>query len=150
MRRALDLDDHARLEAGEVGDEAAENNLATKAEARYLMASDALPQAALGACRIASEASRESLGMARPPTLTRPHKGGEGRLSALGRRYSTVTCVLTELAMKQISWASWCRRSSASFCGAAPAHSIVGCSFTLVTANLLGAISSVVPSARSS
>ena len=73
-----------------------------------------------------------------------PQGGGDAQRAAA---YSTVTCVFTEFAMKQISWASWCRRSSASFCGAAPAHSIFGRSFTLVTASRPGAMSSVVPSA---
>ena len=53
------------------------------------------------------------LGMVRPPTLTRPHKGGRDApactppcaLSSGSGTYSTVTCVFTELAMKQISWA---------------------------------------------
>jgi hypothetical protein len=58
MGRAIDFDDHPRLEAGEVGNKAAENNLATESEARDLLAPEALPQAALGARRIASEASR--------------------------------------------------------------------------------------------
>jgi hypothetical protein len=61
MGRAVDFDDHPRLEAGEVGHEATKNNLATESEACCdLLASDALPQTLLGACRIASEASRES------------------------------------------------------------------------------------------
>jgi hypothetical protein len=60
VRRAIDLDDHPRLEAGEVGNEAAEDNLAAETKARNLLAPEALPQAPLGARRIASEASRES------------------------------------------------------------------------------------------
>ena len=97
------------------------------------------------------------LGMARPPTRpanTRnkpgpgtpgPHASGRGRIAT--NPYSTVTSVFTELAMKQISCAPWCSRSSSAFGGAAPAHSIFGLSFTLVTATRPGAISSVVPSA---
>jgi hypothetical protein len=58
--RAVDFDDHSRLKAGEVGHEATKNNLAMESEACDLLASDALPQTLLAACRIASEASRES------------------------------------------------------------------------------------------
>jgi hypothetical protein len=60
MGCAIDFDDHPRLEAGKVGNEAAENYLATESEARDVLAPEALPQAPLGACRVASEASRES------------------------------------------------------------------------------------------
>ena len=65
-------------------------------------------------------------------------------MSTAGRRrlYSTVTCVFTEFAMKQISWAWRCRRSSSSLVGGAPAHSIFGRSLTLVTASRPGAMSS--------
>jgi hypothetical protein len=52
--------EHSRLEAGEVGNEAAEDNLAAEPKARNLLAPEALPQAPLGARRIASEASRDS------------------------------------------------------------------------------------------
>jgi hypothetical protein len=57
--RPIDLDDHPRLEGGEVGNEAAEDNLAAEPKAHNLLAAEALPQA-LGARRLASEASRES------------------------------------------------------------------------------------------
>jgi hypothetical protein len=60
MGRPIDFDDHPRLKAGEVGNKATENNLATESEAGDLLAPQALPEAALGASRIASEASRES------------------------------------------------------------------------------------------
>jgi hypothetical protein len=60
MGRAIDLDGHSRLEAGGVGNEAAEDNLAAEPKARNLLAPEALPQAPLGARRIASEASRKS------------------------------------------------------------------------------------------
>jgi hypothetical protein len=95
--------------------------------------------------KIQEEDNRSTTASARgadPPVLA-PSEDGS-------RPYSTVTCVFTELAMKQISWASWCRRSSSAFEGAAPAHSIFGRSFTLVTASRPGAISAVVPSAWSS
>jgi hypothetical protein len=58
--RAIDFDGNPRLEASEVGDEAAEDNLAMESEARDLLAPEALPQAPLGARCVASEASRES------------------------------------------------------------------------------------------
>jgi hypothetical protein len=57
MGRPIDFDHHPRLEAGKVGDESAENNLATQSEVRDLLAPQALPEASLGACRIASEAA---------------------------------------------------------------------------------------------
>jgi hypothetical protein len=37
VRRPIDLDDHPRLEAGEVGNETTEDNLATESEARDLL-----------------------------------------------------------------------------------------------------------------
>jgi hypothetical protein len=55
---AIDFDDYPRLEARKVGDEATENNLATELEVRHLLTPKALPQTALGACRVASKASR--------------------------------------------------------------------------------------------
>jgi hypothetical protein len=95
---AIDFDDNPRFEAGEVGDKVAENNLTTESEARDLFAPEALPQAALLALRLRLRAKAlNPSGMARPPTLARPHRGAG--------TYSTVTCVFTELAMKQISWA---------------------------------------------
>jgi hypothetical protein len=60
VRRAIDFDDHPRLEAGEVGNEATENNLAAESEVRDLFAPQPLPKAPLGARRVASEASCES------------------------------------------------------------------------------------------
>jgi hypothetical protein len=59
MGRAIDLDDHPRLKADEVGDVAAENNLTAESEAGDSFAPEALPQAPFGACRIASKASRD-------------------------------------------------------------------------------------------
>jgi len=53
MGRAIDLDDYPRLEAGEVGNGAAQNNLATEPEASDLLAPEALPQTPLGARRVA-------------------------------------------------------------------------------------------------
>jgi hypothetical protein len=43
MRRAIDFDDQSRLETGEVGDEAAESDLASKPKACDLLAPEALP-----------------------------------------------------------------------------------------------------------
>ena len=41
--RAINFDDHPRLEAGKVGHEAAQNNLATESEVADLLAPEALP-----------------------------------------------------------------------------------------------------------
>jgi hypothetical protein len=60
MGRPIDFNDHPRLEAGEVGNEATENNLTTESEARDLLAPDTLPQPLFSTRSIASEASRES------------------------------------------------------------------------------------------
>jgi hypothetical protein len=43
MSRPIDLDDHSRLEAREVGNEPTENNLATESDACDLLAPEALP-----------------------------------------------------------------------------------------------------------
>ena len=53
MGRPIDLDNHPRLEAGEVGNGAAQNNLATEPEASDLLAPEALPQTPLGARGVA-------------------------------------------------------------------------------------------------
>jgi hypothetical protein len=58
MRRSVDLYDHTRLKAGEVGNEAAENNLTTKSEVSDLLPPKPLPQTVLGTCGIASKAPR--------------------------------------------------------------------------------------------
>ena len=78
---AIDFDDYPRLEAGEVGTEAAENNLATESETSDLLAPEALPQATLGARRVASEASRNSLSIGwawRDPHPVPPPQEGAG------------------------------------------------------------------------
>ena len=63
-----------------------------------------------------------------------------------GSRYgfATVTLVLTELAMKQLSWAAWCSLSSSSALGLRfPLHVIFGCSSTRVIAILPSAFFSI-------
>jgi hypothetical protein len=105
--RAVDFNDHSRLKAGEVGHEATKNNLATESEACacWRLMPCHRRCSALVALRLRLRAKVVNrLGMARPPTLTRPHKGG-GDAPKFRARYSTLTSVFTELAMKQISWA---------------------------------------------
>ena len=59
MRRPVDLDDHPRLKAGEVGDVAVENDLAAEPEAGHLLPSEALPKPALGTGRVAAQGPGE-------------------------------------------------------------------------------------------
>ncbi len=58
MSRPVDLDDHPRVKAGEVGDEASENDLAAEAEAGDLLPSEALPKPALGAGILCGQRAR--------------------------------------------------------------------------------------------
>ena len=82
MRRAVDFEDEPGVERGEVGDLAAKDHLASKPEACELLAPEALPEAALVALRLRERATGVNLfGMARPPSLTLPHKG-EGNAPA--------------------------------------------------------------------
>src|SRR5208282_1949655 len=90
VRGAVDLDDRSRLEAGEVGDEAAEDNLGSEPETRDLLAPEALPEAALGARRIAPERSgarRQKVGHgATPPPCPAPTRGAGTRAPQLSGR----------------------------------------------------------------
>jgi hypothetical protein len=61
MRGAVDFDDKSHLIAGEVYDEAIEDDLTPKLEASDLFASDAVPEAAFGAGRVYSELARDRL-----------------------------------------------------------------------------------------
>jgi hypothetical protein len=77
--RAIDFNDHSRLEAGETGNEATENNLATNRKPatcwrlmRCHRRRSALVTLRLRLCAIGVN----RFGMARPPTLARPGKGG--------------------------------------------------------------------------
>ena len=55
MGGSVDFNDYSGVEAGEVRDIPAKDDLAPESEARDLFAPQALPEAALGAGRIASE-----------------------------------------------------------------------------------------------
>ena len=55
MCRPIDLDEHPRVKASEVGDEAVENDLPAEPEAADLLPPEALPKPALGAGRIAAQ-----------------------------------------------------------------------------------------------
>jgi hypothetical protein len=55
MRRAVDFQDQPRLETCEVGNKAAENDLAPKSKSCDLLAPQTLPEAAFGAGRITPE-----------------------------------------------------------------------------------------------
>ena len=57
--RSPGVDDHPRVKAGEVGDEASENDLAAEPEAGDLLPSEALPKPALGAGRVAAPGPSE-------------------------------------------------------------------------------------------
>src|SRR6516162_78949 len=97
------------------------------------------------------------------------HPGGDPHLGILPRRlhrhcgasvmaaalavyaFTTVTLVLTELAMKQFSWAAWCILSSSSALGIrSPLHVSFGRSSTRVIAILPSAFFSMYPIASSS
>src|SRR6266849_664936 len=71
-------------------------------------------------------------------TVIGPAFNGSGstrRLSDWRYGFATVTLVLTELAMKQFSWAAWCILSSSSALGVrSPLHVIFGRSSTRVIA----------------
>jgi hypothetical protein len=54
MRRSVNFDDKPSVEGSEVGDEAAEDNLAPKAKACDLLASKTFPEASFGVCCIPS------------------------------------------------------------------------------------------------
>ena len=70
MRRPVDLDDDPRVKAGEVDDEAAENDLATEPEAGDLLPPESLPARVALRRRVRARGVND-LGMARPPTLER-------------------------------------------------------------------------------
>ena len=57
--RSPGVDDHPGVKAGEVGDEASENDLAAEPEAGDLLPSEALPKPALGAGRVAAQGAGE-------------------------------------------------------------------------------------------
>jgi hypothetical protein len=61
MGGAIDFDNEPRLMAGEVCDEAVEDDLTPKSEAVDLFASDAIPEAAFGAGRVCPEPARDRL-----------------------------------------------------------------------------------------
>ena len=61
VRCPVDFNDEPRLEAREVGDVAAEDDLTAESKARDLLAPQTLPQAPLGARRIAPEDARGAL-----------------------------------------------------------------------------------------
>jgi hypothetical protein len=99
VRGPVDFDNHPRVEAGEVGDEAAEDHLATEAEARDLLAPQALPQASLGAGRMTSEVPREmrqSLRHGATPHPVPPPQGGRGRAIAFAGTRATVVKRLSD------------------------------------------------------
>ncbi len=57
--QAINLDDHSRVRAGEVGDKAFENDLAAEPEAPDLLPAEAPPKPALGAGRVAAQGPGE-------------------------------------------------------------------------------------------
>ena len=59
VRRPVDFDDHPRLEAGEVGNERAENNLPPKSKSCACVLPKTLPKASLGVGCVATQSSRE-------------------------------------------------------------------------------------------
>ena len=70
MRGAINLDDQPSVEGSEVGDEAAKDNLTSKAEAGESLAPKAFPETSFGtlASRLRGRAIGLNLiGMARPP-----------------------------------------------------------------------------------
>jgi hypothetical protein len=76
---------------------------------------------------------RPSLGTVIGPAFS--GSGSTRRLSDWCYGFATVTLVLTELAMKQLSWAAWCILSSSSALGVrSPLHVIFGRSSTRVIA----------------
>ena len=66
--------------------------------------------------RLLRTLARVRRGAGRPAPTGHHGRDDSGMLSL----YSTATCVFTEFAMKQISCAGWCRRSSSAFGGAGP------------------------------
>ena len=52
----------------------------------------------------------------------------------VGHEGATVTCVVTEFAMKHWSWARWCIRSNVAASGSAPTKTIRGERMTVVIA----------------
>ena len=63
---------------------------------------------------------------------------------------TTVTCVVTEFAMKHWSWARWCIWSNVVASGSAPAKAIRGDSVTLVIASRPASFLAITPTAWSS
>ena len=55
MRRAVDFDDQSGVQTGEVGDEAAKRDLASKSIASDLFAAQALPKATFSTARVATQ-----------------------------------------------------------------------------------------------
>ena len=134
--------------------DAGEGGAAGQSEARTMAATAVASRPSCGSltASISATAPKQAGSVDPPPRLQAEKKaravfvpGEAGKLP-----YSTVTCVFTELAMKQISCASWCRRARACLSGALPAHSIFGLRVTLVIACRPGATSSNTPSAWSS
>jgi hypothetical protein len=104
VRRAIDLDDQFRLEAGKIDDELPERNLPTKMQALNRVSSKARPEQTLGSRGVASQRSRDLRGRHRALRLAHssanlstsagrplPHFGGgpgRGRLG-VGRALDT-------------------------------------------------------------
>jgi len=80
--RSPGIDDHSRPEAGEVGDEAAQNDLASEPKTGDLLAPEALPEAALSNGRSAAEHAcdgRQSDRHGPAPHPVPPHHRASGR-----------------------------------------------------------------------
>ena len=109
VRRAVDLDHEPRVERSEAGDEAAKDDLSTKAESLYLLASKALPEAALSGGRIAPEGTcdqGQGLRHGATPHPSPPHKGGgnSSRPNGSAPLYQGVSVSIHRRSLYGIAW----------------------------------------------